>query len=501
MIPKPKPELGAAAVLLSKAREWMNVHPELEARLHKVIAEGMASIGNTAEELRQRFYAPRGRLEFLAYAAVYEWVASETVSAELDEQVLRVLTSGDYVAAAVLINVAYEHRSRLGQRWWRLLYLALLWSGLSVLRPGPVDEALPQERWNRWLGWLRTRRLDVGAAAAESIDPLAIARRVERLERDRWRRRSAEEGRCIDDKEKRGYSGGLDTHFLDAAFSWLLGTGAVIASDRAEAVQNKNLVSAFWRYEAWCRSGSANEDDDCEPSGELGYSILATMARLLVAEPLNSAPELWRPILSLGPRAHYSIDRFFQCWFYQVSETTDLRAFASRWRQMIEYELRSDWCSGRFWYDGARMLRLLLGFGVSISMARNPGYADVIRSLTDLYEAWAQKRLYNEDDLSEFCGFLGNELGKPLRLVGLRWVVNTIESQNRDTRWYRPATGNNLIAFLNVLTSEHWEEIIRNAAARDALLALLAKLVARQVSGALSLQGRVRTLLRGETRV
>ena len=61
-----------------------------------------------------------------------------------------------------------------------------------------------------------------------------------------------------------------------------------------------------------------------------------------------------------------------------------------------------------------------------------------------------KKRLHNEDDLSEFCGFLGTELGKPLRLVGLQWVVNSIESQNRDARWYRPATGNNLIAFLNV---------------------------------------------------
>lgn len=50
------------------------------------------------------------------------------------------------------------------------------------------DPPLIQVHWERWLGWLRTRRLAGAAASSDSIDLLRAARGLERLQRDRWGR-------------------------------------------------------------------------------------------------------------------------------------------------------------------------------------------------------------------------------------------------------------------------------------------------------------------------
>jgi hypothetical protein len=42
---------------------------------------------------------------------------------------LRILTSGDDRAAGVIAGMAYAYRVASADRWWWLLYLALLWSG------------------------------------------------------------------------------------------------------------------------------------------------------------------------------------------------------------------------------------------------------------------------------------------------------------------------------------------------------------------------------------
>ena len=193
-----------------------------------------------------------------------------------------------------------------------------------------------------------------------------------------------------------------------------------IGADSVEAKENRKLVQAFWRYEAWCHARCVDEDEDeqCGPPGDFGYAVVGTIARLVGVESPGSAKQLWLPVLSLGPKAHYLIGEFLRQWLHQVSEATDMKAFGSRWRSMIEFALYSDWDTGRLGYKGARLLRQLLGFSDSGFITRNAGYADLIRSLSDLYDSWAEKRLHIEDDFSEFCAFLRSKLGEPLRMTG-----------------------------------------------------------------------------------
>jgi hypothetical protein len=127
------------------------------------------------------------------------------------------------------VNIAYLARDQLGSRWWRLLFLALLWSGLSLLGPHFDDGDVVGPRWSRWLHWLRTRRLAV-AGTIDTIQPLSIAERVERIVRDRWSRHRHSEigqGRCV--------SAGLEPWFVKAAFAWLLRDPSLFTSNSAES--------------------------------------------------------------------------------------------------------------------------------------------------------------------------------------------------------------------------------------------------------------------------
>jgi hypothetical protein len=61
--------------------------------------------------------------------------------------------------------------------------------------------------------------------------------------------------------------------------------------------------------------------------------------------------------------------------------------------------------------------RQVLGFGASDYLKRLPDFATLIGMMRDLFKVWAKKRLTDaEDNLAEFCGFLGAGTGKPLRM-------------------------------------------------------------------------------------
>ena len=73
-------------------------------------------------------------------------------SKEADAAVLRIMTSGDDAAVTVLFNLAYRSRDALGNAWWRLLVLALLRSGLSILAPDMATKKISSLAGNAGCG-------------------------------------------------------------------------------------------------------------------------------------------------------------------------------------------------------------------------------------------------------------------------------------------------------------------------------------------------------------
>jgi hypothetical protein len=484
-------KVAAASTLLVKAPDWLADNAEVEQRARAIVDAALAEIGMKSEDVHSRYVRGSATLEFAAYFVADRWVA--TPSPETDQAVMKIMTSGDGRAVQVLLAFAYGSREKLGPSWWRLLFIALLWAGLSILAPRHGDGDEIETRWRRWLRWLRARRLSATPATIEQINPLGVAERVEKFERRRWRQRYARDGWGRELTPDRRLSGGLDTHFLENAFAWLFAEGYGLA----DAAEQTALVTAFWTYEAWCRTGSIDDDDkDYQPMGQFGYAVVSAIARLIVSAPSSAAASLSGPVFAIGPRGHYAIGAFLLDWFSLLSDATDGAAFAARWRPMIETMLNDkDWASGRQWHYGQQLERQVLGFGSDSFIARVPDHSKMIDGLRSLYKVWAETRLRSgEDNIAGLCGFLSSEAGRVLRIDGLEWLAAAIRVKPDARAWYREGTSSAFIAFLDVAVSEHSDELIKNASARQALVELVAHGVSRQLPTALALQERVRRL-------
>jgi hypothetical protein len=482
--------VAAAAALLIKAPEWLATHADVVQRARAIMEGVVNGIGTDSEDSRVRRIRGDQQVQFAAYVVAEDWIAAP--SKETDEAVMRIMTAGDDTAVVVLCNLAYRSRDTLGSAWWRLLFLALLRSGLSILAPRYGDEDDVRPRWQRWLRWLRTRRVFGISASIKSVDPLGIAERIEKFERRRWRQRYARDGRRDDIQPGRRMSGGLDTHFLEQAFAWLFVEGAGLP-DPAEQLA---LLGAFWSHEAWCLRGSADEDDDYKSRGQLGYSIAWALARLALSSPAADAHEVWEQVLTLGPRAHYMIDAFLTQWFVLIKEPTDVADFAKRWRPMIEYVLSNEqWAAEGKWYYAQQLERKVLGFGSTDSIVRAPNHAALVGGMRDLYKAWAETRLpSDQDNMAGFCFFLSSDAGRVLRMEGLEWIAAVMRSDPETGKWYRDSTSNAFVGLLEGAVLEDAGELTKNPSARQALIDLTAHAVARQLPRALALQERVRRL-------
>ncbi|MEX0814714.1 MAG: hypothetical protein WD014_03470, partial [Dongiaceae bacterium] len=492
--------IAIASTLVAKAPDWLNLNPDVYQYVHEIIRSVVASIGESADSLLRPFSLEgSGRdLQFAAHAVMHQWMAAAENAKEWEPSVLRILTSRDGPAIETLMCIATANRSRLGSKWWRLLQLALLWSGLSILAPGFDDSTSIETRWVRWLRWLRARSVEHEDTSAESINPLAIARRVERLQRARWRRDYARsKGRFRRSPEERR-SSGLDTYLLGHIFAWLTRdpSGGTPVPDAAYENQDRKLAQALWAFEAWRRYEDIDDDGEHGAPSHFGYDVLSVLARMVLSAPPKESTDLWRPVFSLGADAHYSIGHFISCWFVQASSDCDGAAFARHWRGMLMYALEeSNWSTGRRWYYGERLLRQLLGFGLENAINRVPNFQTMIFQLRDLYEVWARGHLHrDEDNVAGFCGFLASDAGAPLRLDGLQWLVAALHYETRAAHWHRERTGNALTELLDLILSEDAKKVSESAKAREALVRLAADLVARQVPAALALQEQIQQM-------
>jgi hypothetical protein len=489
------PRVAAAALLLLRAPDWLAENTAVQQRAQSIIDAAIADISN--ETPSPHFQMAPSHLEFAAYFAAERWIAE---SSKLnDENLLRLLTSGDNRAVQVLVWAAYGSRAVLEQRWWRLLYLALLWSGLSMLRPaGYRDDDSDRLRWQRWCRWLRTRSLSAENMTIAAINPLDIAERVEPLEFKQRQRRYAKVGMRFTKEQGGRLSGGLDTHFLQNAFAWLFRSQVdrvIPTLPKDELETRQQLVRAFWAHQVWWLIGSRKDDnDDYQPMYEFGYAILEELARLIVDSPPVVAPSLWRPVFALGPKGHYAIGHFLRCWFFQITETTLVAEFAQRWRPMIEFMLSDEeWAEGGPWFYGEQLERQVLGFGASDYLVRIPDHVTLIGMIRDLLEVWAKKRLTgDEDNLAGFCEFIAAKIGAPLRIDALQWIADAMRAHPKVGKWFRDRTSNAFMEFLDVVVSEHAAALSKDDKSRRALLDLAAHAVSRQLTAALALQERIR---------
>ncbi|MEN6331991.1 MAG: hypothetical protein ABFD57_08390 [Smithella sp.] len=493
--------IAVASTLLARANPWLNAHPEIRDRARATIHTVVEQIGENSDIIRGRMLSNRSDLVFVAHAVMHDFMRS-TASSDAGHAVLRVLTSGSNAAITTLTSLAHSYRRQLGGTWCRLLEISLLWCALTVLVPTPDEPQILHKLWSRWLVWLRNRKLMTTDATLTRVNPVAIANRIEHLQRARWIREFEQKNSSLrrDPSERRSY--GLDTQFLKAMFSWLLqpSPAETQQSDHEEIKNQRELLKRLLDFELWPRIKRQEGDRD-EPPTQIGYEIVTAIAKLLPSLPVNDASDLWEPLFRLGGNAHYILGYFIDHWLKHVSRNYDITVFARHWGAMIEYALASpQWSSGRQRYYGEQLLCRLLGCGSELSLNQVAGIQTTVFQMKDLYESWAERHLdQEEDNILYFCGFLSSSTGRLLRLDGLQWLHHCIRQQTADNlRWRRTGTSGALTDLIDLMLTENIGELVTNPHARDALLELVAILVKQQAPAALALQERAKEKIVGK---
>ncbi|PKN35391.1 MAG: hypothetical protein CVU61_03725 [Deltaproteobacteria bacterium HGW-Deltaproteobacteria-19] len=491
-------KVAVASTLLARARLWLEAHPEGYENTREIVRVAVEQLSNDSNMFRSHVLRNYNGVEFVAHAVMCDFINSPA-SSYAGHAVLRVLTSGSEVAVTTVTSIAYMHWKQLGSTWWRLLEISLLWCALAILVPRQYEPHILHELWGHWLKRLRNCTLAKPETTLTSVDPVAITKRLERIERRRWVREYEREDSLLrrDPSERRAT--GLDTRILQAMFSWLFQPPPV-GTQQSDPMDTKNRLELLKRLlDLELRSYTELEEcDRHEPLTQIGYEIVQSIAKLIPKLPMNDSIELWQPLFRLGGNAHYIIGHFIDYWLKQVSRNCDIAVFARHWRSMIECALASpQWISGRRWYYGEQLLWRLLGCGSELSLDQVEGHKVTVLQMKDLYESWAEKHLDREEDcIPHFCMFLCSATGRLIRLDGLQWLLRSIQRQAAENfRWRRSGTAETLTDLIDVVLTEHIDEVVKNPLTRDTLLELVAILVKRQAPVALALQERVKAKL------
>lgn len=488
---KSKCRFAAAGTLVALGGAWFAQNLEAQKHALEVVRAGVAEVASTGEEiLGRRMGSLRDELKFIAYAVMHLWLADGEGTQEWETAVLRLLTSGDTQASAVVVGVAYANRGQLGAAWWRLLRAGLLWSGLSLLAPHHGDGDNGERIWRVWLARLRRFPLRGQNATPDELNFKRVVAGRERLDFQRRMRLYNAGNSTWRGKPEHKRGGSLDDHFLEVLFNWLIEGGGTGDRDL-----DTRLALRIWDYDA-SRAKAYEKNKYGEynlPSQNLGYDILLKLGALSIAAPTGEDRAVWEPVLAHGPAAHYALQHFIRGLFLRLGKGDDPVAFEHVWRATAEYGLAANWSQPGLWFYGERLICDLLGFGNEDALSRlTPGAA---LRMKDFYERWAAAHLARDEEcVTRFCHFLTTKFGAPLRLDGLRWLAALLKKREPSSRWYRKGTGDALVELVAAALSSDAQALSQHAQARQALVEIAAALATMNIPVALALQERIKQL-------
>ncbi|WP_460130250.1 P-loop NTPase family protein [Pseudomonas sp. S3_A09] len=487
---KSKCRLAAAATLVVLGGVWLIRNPEAQKHVLEVVRACTESVASTVEEIRsQRSGSANDELKFVTYAVMHLWLAGGDNAREWETAVLRLLTSCNTKATAVVIDVAYANREQLGTTWWRLLRAGLLWAGLILLAPRHGESDNAGHVWKVWLARLRRFPLRGPKATPDELDFKRVVEGRERLDFQRQTRLYNAGSQTWRGKPERVLGGSLDGQTLEVLFNWLIegnGTG--------DHALDTRLALRIWNYDSTRAKSRSKEHGEYDlPSQDLGYDILQKLGALSLASPEGEDRAVWEPVLVHGPAAHVALQHFIRSLFLRLGKGDDPVAFERVWRAIAEYGLSADWSQPGLWYYGERLTCDLLGFGNEDALSRlRPGAA---LRMKDFYNRWAATHLTrNEECVTRFCHFLTTEFGAPLRLDGLTWLAAMLKEREPPGRWYREDTSEALVRLVATALTSDAQALSKHAEARHALIQVAAALAAINIPVALALQERIKQL-------
>lgn len=477
-------ERAIAATITVLAPGWLAPNITYQSKIASIFDAALASLPSTAEELsKSRFPTTHTGMDFVALALTWQWALEATP--ESDQRVVRLLTSGDRLASQSTVAAAYLHREALGDRWWRLLHIGVLWSGLSMLTPRYGDADAVERVWTHW--WRQLRKVSLRLPGMpEALDLARVDAACARLMyRRQLRAHLADSSRRHPDHLARA---SLDTQVLDDQFHWLLrGPGS------GNHAVDLTLVSQFWALEVEHARERADDDGEMHLSGQFAYHVVERLAALALSEPATSAQRVWQQVLELGPAGHDAVQHFVRALFLGLSKGADSQRFEALWKALANYALAADWNVPRLWFYGDQMRRAIFGFGSEWVLDKLQAGAAL--RMQGTLATWAKTHLKREDNLAGLCLFLASPFGVPLRFDGLLWIKAALEAPHAAIGFHRDGSGDALVDLILTILQNDVAALRKREDARAALLDIAAALASAGRPDALTIQDRLRAAL------
>ncbi len=481
-----------AALLLASARDWISRNQTAIDEIAIALDRSVPKIGEEPDSYDGRLDFGPG-LPWACLGAVHALAAGIGSKEAWGRMLSYGLATGDPGVIRTIVAAARIRRDGLGPVYGALVengVLAAALGGLRAAYEGSPGWTAPSAHWRRRLAGLSPLR----TRTSGGIGLVALAERVERLWRGRFRRSGVEPRVRVRGRDRRRYSHGLNGFILSALFDWALVEDS--APSEADLGEHRDVLKRLWAYQDWLiRREPVDDPDDAgtfDRVDDFGLTVLQTIAARI---PLGSEVEsrqLWAPVLALGPRGEFTVEHLIDCVFLRIYKGVDAAKFNENWDAMVAFVFAPGWSArGRHWRSRS-MMRRVLGIDASSQIESNAEVLAHVRTLAPRFEEFAAGHLaHDHDTLAHFARFLASAAGRDLRMSAIGWIEAALR---KDDDRLRDGAASALADLARVLLAEHGSELIDRIAVRQSLISVIGRMVREQVPYALALQDRAKGL-------
>jgi len=498
---------GGLAVLVIKHRTWLAENPDLETWCLATLRD--------LKPVKSEHDSPmsinnHGAEAFLGEAGVA--ILQENGAEWVLRMAFEGVTGSHYSSTLFTMWRAYLLREQLGEKFGELVNVMVLWSALRRAAIRDSGYYTDDSKLGAYKATL-FRRYTAGKLRRDLI-PLRRAeilghRLVERIERrsmssgERQHRKALREWNTERDGNRKLYREmpDIDHEVIQKGF------GFVAAMVRQHLPGEEPRLAQYVRelFDSLMRTlpKPAAGDERSEIEGTPYQSdmwILARVAEFVSrANSVETARQLYRPILDLGPAAKYWVRDFLQSWIAQgLQVSPDLAGFTMIWRDMVAYtETLPAWQPGETncWSRAESLATELMGLReTGIALLGDTKYKDLISSMAVTFEQWGNRWLKYASASAWFAYFLRTESGQLLVPQGIKQLASKVGSLSDDD-WHRHDLGALFTEVLSLCWKHRQKDVEKDASLREAFLRLLTVLCARQIPEALHLRTRVSEIL------
>jgi energy-coupling factor transporter ATP-binding protein EcfA2 len=473
---------GGVTVLLKLHRNWLRQNPDKDEWCITQIVKTIFNPPQPRECDQPDSLISLNWEAFCASIIPVLWAESPD-SPILRECVIRLALSYHYETVKILFSSAANYRSTLGDSFKQLQHFLLQWAVIRWKQDYSLFENDPNfniEVWARQEAEAFIQKTT--ASTIPLLEEVAIKESPRVYITDTSFSRS---------KEK--HSPGIDLSLIQSAYAWIPALEAATSqAERAEWI-------AFWKSALGCTLrmyGGETEDEEkfkIEPFWKWDEWIIEHITPLILQLHITeNSKDYWQPILSLGRRASFLVERFLNEWFrHGLKSEPASEGFIREWRAMIEFVFSSPhWSRNSFYLEEAWCN--LMGFSelISYMCMWNQAQKPTVRRMHDLYECWAHQHLIEPRCAVKFIIFLKQPAAEEILLDGLIWIEKAV-NQASERFWRERDIESRLASLLEQSWHCHEARLRQRKDSFSAFKNLLKKLADFQNSQALEIQQRI----------